>query len=1770
VTEILRAELERLFELDELMSVCHDILGFDPEDVGGTAAVASFAKALTEYCAERESLEALTDAVVALQPDAKAELRRIRLCGAGDGPELESGDSFGDLLIVRKLSDTPLGVAYQARREGNDVRLQVLRAEFTRYPSALQRYLTLNRLISRAVNPGLPRGVETGAVDGLVYVLQEYVEGQELGARVARTGPMHINEARPLLGSVLEALRELHEQQLFHGGLDLDNVLVWRDPEGNQHVRLLGVGTCLLVGRPREPGVGAELPWFRGSPHGMAPELLRGALPSARTDVYAFGALAYHLLSGTPLFGGGDAIHVAVGHLSLEPPAPSNVAPRGWIPRELDEFVLGLLAKTPERRPADASDIIARLDDLRRDDQKAERTISEEELDARVEAVVAAPDDLEAAMSLESAVDEGADAVRIAEAFQMASDTIDLEDSTEAVSARKRLLFRAARMYEAAMEDVLAEQMYASVLALDASNGPALSALEALRRRHGRYEELVEMLLERSENADNRDDRARAYAEIGRLYTKELDDKEQALVAFTQAFCEDPHNETYPKEIERLAAGDEARWEEVLSTSMQATQDESLADESKNIIYRTMANWYLYKVKRPDLALPVYQAVLQTEPSNTVALRGLADIYRKAQQWPELGMVLTTRADAAATPEEARDLRCDAAEILEVQLSDVGGARDLYEQILREDPGHARASEALARIYGQTGDHEGRVKILESRASTEHGEAKQRTLCQIAEIYEDHLNDDSEAIAKFAAALELDETNLDALRGLDRLYSKTGRYHELLENLQAQIHLAATPRQKITLWERVAGIYDEEFLDHEQAAAAFEWILEIDNANENALTSLPRHYRSLERWEDLVALYERHVSLVGEDEHRSLELNLARGRVLAEQLQSPERAMQAYEAAIALDPEHAGALEALARLRETTGDADAAIHAIEALAEKATSPEGKAEQYYRAARLLEERGDRDGAIEFYKKTLDQVPTDVTTSQALRAAYVARGDINAAIQLLEREFDRQEGEATKARLAAEVATLSRLRLKDDGRAEEAAKRSLTFDPTNVDARIVLGDLAFEAKRYLEASRHYEVVADRTETMDQEVAKRVLVRYVDALSQSGSTEQALAPMDTLLRIAPDDAEALERVAQVTFDHGSPKRAVELYRDLFQQFGEQLQESADSRYRFGESLRRAGEYDAAITPLEEASDLDPGNAAPLVSLAKVYEAKSDWDQVVRAKTRHLDIAQGEERVQLLIEVGELCVEQLNDRTRAAKSFVAALEERPDDRRLLTKLMQLYSEEQDWEKLVEVVIKLAEFVDDTSQKAKYLQTAAIVSSRQMGDHERALDFYRDVIQLDPKNEKALDEAIEIERGNARFEEVEEMLRRKLDLATEADDKGKMLQAFVMLGELYENDLAWIDKAIDAYEAAQTIDPTDTERSEKLTELYASDPAKYLDKAVRSQIASLEQNPYRAEPYKLLRRLYTETKQADAAWALCQALYVLNLAEPDEERFYKRMRSDTAAPAREAMTDEDWLTGVMHDDLSPLLTSIFALIEPAVIGKRGRNLQELGYDPHYQVDLARHPYPMSQNLFYAAGVMGLDLPPTYQNPNDPAGLSFLHAHSPSIVMGRAAMATEIPPQAAAFIAARHLCYFRPGLYVRHLVPTGTGLKSWMFAAIKLISPQFPVAPDLEGPVRDALAALDAGVTGQARDHLARVVSQLIQSGGALDLKRWVAGVDLTADRIGLVIAHDLETANEIIKASDDSSSAVPRDERLKQLTLYSISEPFFQLRRKLGVAVDS
>src|SRR5262249_36660610 len=209
--------------------------------------------------------------------------------------------------------------------------------------------------------------------------------------------------------------------------------------------------------------------------------------------------------------------------------------------------------------------------------------------------------------------------------------------------------------------------------------------------------------------------------------------------------------------------------------------------------------------------------------------------------------------------------------------------------------------------------------------------------------------------------------------------------------------------------------------------------------------------------------------------------------------------------------------------------------------------------------------------------------------------------------------------------------------------------------------------------------------------------------------------------------------------------------------------------------------------------------------------------------------------------------------------------------------------------------------------------------------------------------------------------------------------------------------------------------------------------------------------------------------------------------------------RADNAAPAQQSLTEDEWIK-IGHHDVDPLLTRIFAIIQPTILRTRTQPVEQMGYDPRYAIDTSLHPYPVSQTLHYVQGVLGIQAPLVFQNTNDRAALGFLHAHTPAIVLGRAAFEAEVTTQSMAFVAGRHLTYFRPGFYVRHLVPTGTGLKAWLFAAIKLTAPQFPITPDISGQVTEAITAMGQDFQGVQKEMLASAVSKLLQAGSQLDL----------------------------------------------------------------------
>lgn len=1750
--DTLSAELERLYDLAELEAIGKSLLGLDASSLGGTTK-APVARGLAERCVERDAVEALLDTMQESRRDA---VRALRQRNGANGRITEHDLAGSGYTLVGDVGVGPNATVHRAYFDGDLVRLKIVRGTPR---SDAQRYLVATRLAAAVMHPGLPEAVVAKEIGGHFAVAQAFVEGETLRDSLKRTGPRHVNELLALFYAIAEALAALHDRKLVHGALHLGNVLVVEPSTSSPRILLLDAGAHLL--RPTIPQRSGEMAqsWLSG----RSPEALRGKGVEPASDVYAFGVLVYQMLTGNDPFEGKSAADVVAAHLTATAD-PLTFAAAGGVGPDIDALVMSLLDREPENRPRDGTELGEIVRRVWRASTRPPSWVSDDRLEGRFAVLAENPNDEAEAAALEASVDLGADAVKIAEGFVNTVTVIE-ERGTSGAAAPK-LLTRAARLYESAARFEDAEGLYERVVELDKKDASSFAALVRVKRRLGRFEALVELFLERSEAVESPSERADCYAEIGELYEQKLADKDQAVVAFAQAFCEDPLSGERARAIERIAAGNPKAWAEVLEHCM-AAKDGELADEARAALCLKAADWYVTKLSRPDMALVLLNTILAHEPANDAALAALAEIYRRSQQWNELGQVLIRRADIVA-PRLARDLRSEAADVLATRLGNEVGAEEMFQSVLAEDPGHSRAGEGLAKLLRARGESRRALEVLEARALAQTGEEKRQQILQLAEAWETELDRLDIAERLYRSVLAEEPKHLDALRGVDRVLNRAGRYRELVEVLKSEIELAVTPRQKVGLLERLAGIYDEEYLDPAKAAEALEQAIALDASRTSAATELARHYRRLERFTDLRDLYKSQLDSSADKAVR-IEAGLALARLFDEHFGMLRRAIEELERVLELAPDHAAALGAMASLRARVGDSENALAVIERLAEAAATPQDRAEHYIKAADLLRQQGDSHAAVRELKRALDAIPNHAVAEKKLIAAYVDAGQHAAAVDLLEEKLEKTQGARARAELAGQIALLCFRYLNDDERALAMAQVAVHLDPTNLDALRVQGRVAYGDARFVEAAKRLEaVVAQADELPEDEVADTVFT-YIDALAKSEAAERALTVADEHFDLLSKNATSLLRLVEISAEHGSAQRTIEMADRFLHHHSGVLtpSEEAFARRHAGLAHKKLGHTGQALAELDRSMRQDPEARPTLQALAALHVELGDFRSAIEVRRRDIDLAEGEERVAALVELGEMVAEELNDNDYAARCFLMALGEAPNDRRILARLMQLFSAEKNWSELLNVVTRLAGLVEDPKQKAKYWHTAAMVAAREIGDVEQALDLLDRALDADPRHEGALSEALAIRRRRADWDGIKDLLKRHAQELAKAGRNAELLVTLEELGEIYER-LSNVEQAARVYESALEVEPDGIRWLAHLARLYAGDPA-YTEQAREALALWVEVDPYQPEPYQILRRVHTAARHADGAWCACQALRVLGQAQPDESRFFARFRSTELVSATRRMTQEEFMEFVMPADGEPHITALFALIEPYVLAARGRPESSYGLGPEDELDMERYPHGLVYAFYHGAQILPADEPRTYQRQTDAARVTPLLTRSPAVILGKGAFAADMGELESAFISGAELVHTLPGLRLRTLLPHVTALKAWLLGAIRLLKPKFPVSPELEESVNEATNVVRERSIGEYRDHLVHTVGRLLQDGAALDLKRWIRAVDQAADRGGLLLSGDLEVSAAVLRREPGRPGSVDTVTRARELLIYSVSPAFITLRERLGVGVD-
>jgi hypothetical protein len=251
-----------------------------------------------------------------------------------------------------------MGVVYLAEDAtlGRQVALKLLRPD-AGDPASTGRFRREARLAATLSHPHLCPVYDFGHDSGVDYLTMPYIPGESLAARVARGGPLPVDEAVRLVRAIAAAMQSAHSAGVIHRDLKPGNVIL--NENGDPVVTDFGLARRVAGEDPRLTGSGAVL----GTPAYMPPEQI-GANPEAvgpACDVYSLGAIFYELLSGRPPFTGQSSGEVLRQVLTAEPTPLRTLHPE--VPRHLDAVCLRALAKDPAKRFRSMGEFAAALDE---------------------------------------------------------------------------------------------------------------------------------------------------------------------------------------------------------------------------------------------------------------------------------------------------------------------------------------------------------------------------------------------------------------------------------------------------------------------------------------------------------------------------------------------------------------------------------------------------------------------------------------------------------------------------------------------------------------------------------------------------------------------------------------------------------------------------------------------------------------------------------------------------------------------------------------------------------------------------------------------------------------------------------------------------------------------------------------------------------------------------------------------------------------------------------------------------------------------------------------------------------------------------------------------------------------------------------------------------------------------------------------------------------------------------------------------------------------
>jgi serine/threonine protein kinase len=281
---------------------------------------------------------------------------------------LESGRTVGRYRILDFLGAGAMGEVYLAEDPQIERRLAIKTVRLVGRPADVEdrkkRLLREARAAGRLLHPNVVTLFDAGEDQGMLFLAFEFVEGNDLAARLEKGPALSLREVLRVVRQTAEALDYAHHQGIVHRDIKPSNILL----DAHGRVKVADFGIAKMAGQNTELTVTGSV---MGSPQYLSPEQIRGDELDGRSDIFSLGVLLYELLSRKRPFEGDTITTLVYQILHKEPPPISELR---RIPDRLEQLLRRMIAKDRKDRFASAGEVALEIVEIER--ELADETLS--------------------------------------------------------------------------------------------------------------------------------------------------------------------------------------------------------------------------------------------------------------------------------------------------------------------------------------------------------------------------------------------------------------------------------------------------------------------------------------------------------------------------------------------------------------------------------------------------------------------------------------------------------------------------------------------------------------------------------------------------------------------------------------------------------------------------------------------------------------------------------------------------------------------------------------------------------------------------------------------------------------------------------------------------------------------------------------------------------------------------------------------------------------------------------------------------------------------------------------------------------------------------------------------------------------------------------------------------------------------------------------------------------------------------------------------------